>query len=177
MRASCEKQIFSQRARLYRKQLTMHESIQESLSSLRSRGGHGFPAFNAARLALRIATIFFACERVSSRRLARPPRRPISARYSCIFLSVPAIKASNIYRKPLTIYTKFILTFGRIVLGKGAEVRARHGTSPSDWQSGLALREISSRIRKCRRLPFVKAIRRIVLLLGQLRESARATFL
>ena len=41
----------------------------EALSNLRSRGGHGFPVFNAARLASRIATIFFACTRVSSRRL------------------------------------------------------------------------------------------------------------
>src|SRR5437879_6066261 len=32
-------------------------------------------------------TICFACERVSSRRLARPPRRPISARYSRTLLS------------------------------------------------------------------------------------------
>ena len=54
---------------------------RESLSNLRSRGGHGFPAFTAARLASRIATICFACARVSSRRLATPPRRPIFARY------------------------------------------------------------------------------------------------
>src|SRR6267378_812421 len=35
-----------------------------SFNSLRSRGGHGFPAFTAARLASRIATICFACTRV-----------------------------------------------------------------------------------------------------------------
>ena len=52
-----------------------------SFNSLRSRGGHGFPAFTAARLASRIATICFACARVSSRRLASPPRLPIVARY------------------------------------------------------------------------------------------------
>ena len=38
--------------------------------------------------------------------------------------------------------------FGRIVLGEGAEVLARHGTSPSDWRSGLALRALPSRIQK-----------------------------
>ena len=54
---------------------------QESLSNLRLRGGQGLPAFKAARFISRIATIFFACARVSSRRLASPPRRPIFARY------------------------------------------------------------------------------------------------
>lgn len=35
-------QIFSQLALMHRKRLTMHKSIQESLRSLRSRGGHCF---------------------------------------------------------------------------------------------------------------------------------------
>jgi len=104
---------------LHRKRLTMHKSIQESLSSLRSRGGHGFPAFNAARLASRIATIFFACERVSSRRLARPPRRPISARYSCIFFSVAAISASNIHHKLLMMYAEFYRNVRQNCAGRG----------------------------------------------------------
>jgi hypothetical protein len=39
-----------------------------SLSDLRSRGGQGFPAFNAARLASRIAIICRACDLVNSRR-------------------------------------------------------------------------------------------------------------
>jgi hypothetical protein len=56
-----------------------------SLNSLLSRGGHAFPAFNAARFASRIATICFACERVSLRRLASPPRLPMAARYSLTF--------------------------------------------------------------------------------------------
>ena len=56
-----------------------------SFNSLLSRGGHGFPAFTAARLASRIATICFACARVSSRRLASPPRLPMAARYSPTF--------------------------------------------------------------------------------------------
>jgi hypothetical protein len=60
---------------------------QRSLSCLRSRelvGGQGLPAFKAARLPSRIATIWRACDLVSSRRLARPPRFPILARYSRI---------------------------------------------------------------------------------------------
>src|SRR5438093_3795160 len=57
-----------------------------SFNSLRSRGGHGFPALSAARLASRIATICFACERVSSRRLASPPRLPMAGR-NCRTLS------------------------------------------------------------------------------------------
>src|SRR4029077_14435532 len=68
---------------------------QESLSNLRSRGGHDFPAFNATRLASRIATIFFACTRVISRRLATPPRRPIFARYSRTRFSASVIVSQN----------------------------------------------------------------------------------
>ena len=69
---------------IHHKLLMMHHTSKRSqvnLSNLRLRGGHGFPAFNATRLASRIATIFFACARVSSRRLASPPRWPIFARY------------------------------------------------------------------------------------------------
>jgi hypothetical protein len=77
------------------KPLTIHKLIQESLSSLRSRGGHCFPIRWAARLASRIATIRFACDRVSSRRLARPPRRPIAARYSRTFFSVLVISVTK----------------------------------------------------------------------------------
>ena len=69
---------------MHHKPLMMrHTSMwsQVNLSNLRLRGGHGLPALNAARLASRIATICLACERVSSRRLATPPRRPIFARY------------------------------------------------------------------------------------------------
>jgi len=51
-----------------------------SFNDLRLRGGHAFPAFIAARFASRIATICFACERVSSRRLAKPPPLPMAAR-------------------------------------------------------------------------------------------------
>jgi hypothetical protein len=51
-----------------------------SFNSFRSRGGHAFPALIAARFASRIATICLACERVSSRRLASPPRLPMPAR-------------------------------------------------------------------------------------------------
>ncbi len=66
---------------LYHKPLTMDQFCYVSFRSLRLRGGHAFPALIAARLASRIATICFACERVSSRRLARPPRLPMAARY------------------------------------------------------------------------------------------------
>jgi hypothetical protein len=59
-------------------------SAYESFGSLRLRGGHGFPCLSAARFISRIATIWRACDLVSSRRLARPPRFPISARYSRI---------------------------------------------------------------------------------------------
>ena len=127
---------------MHRKRPTMQKSIQESLSSLRSRGGHCFPVRWAARLASRIATICFACDRVSSRRLASPPRHPIAARYSRTFFSVLVIRATNIYHKPLMMHAKFIVTFGRIVFGEDAGVRARHRTSPSDWRTGLALRAL-----------------------------------
>jgi hypothetical protein len=50
--------------------------------SLRDSFGAGPPFFFAARLASRISTISFACSRVSSLRLASPPRLPISAKYS-----------------------------------------------------------------------------------------------
>ena len=70
-----------QRAELmYRKRLTIDQFCHVSFSSLRPRGGQDFPALSAARLASRIATICLACERVSSRRLASPPRLPIAAR-------------------------------------------------------------------------------------------------
>ena len=95
LRAHCKDKIFSQRALMHRKPLTIHKLIQESLSSLRSRGGHCFPIRWAARLASRIATIRFACDRVSSRRLARPPRRPIAARYSRTFFSVLVISVTK----------------------------------------------------------------------------------
>ena len=42
---------------MHHKRLMMHRICYLSFNSLRSRGGHGFPAFNAARLASRIATI------------------------------------------------------------------------------------------------------------------------
>ena len=51
----------------------MDQILYESFSSLRSRGGQGLPAFVAARLASRIATICLACDLVSSRRLPMPP--------------------------------------------------------------------------------------------------------
>ena len=79
---------------MHHKPLMMcHTSMwsQVNLSNLRLRGGHGLPALNAARLASRIATICLACERVSSRRLATPPRRPIFARYSRTRFSVSVI--------------------------------------------------------------------------------------
>ena len=69
-----------------------------SFNSLWSRGGHAFPALIAARLASRIATICFACERVSSRRLAKPPRFPIAARYartSFLFFTITAAKNAS----------------------------------------------------------------------------------
>jgi DEAD/DEAH box helicase len=72
---------------IYHKRLTIDHPTHRSLSCLRSRGlvgGQALPAFKAARLASRIATIWRACDLVSSRRLARPPRFPISARYSRI---------------------------------------------------------------------------------------------
>ena len=73
-----------------------------SFNSLRSRGGHGLPAFTAARLASRIATICFACARVSSRRLASPPRLPMAARYSPTFFCASFISMVAImYHKRL----------------------------------------------------------------------------
>jgi hypothetical protein len=87
-------------ALIYRKRLTIDAgNAQESFRSRRSRGGHAFPAFSAARFASRIATILFACARVSSRRLARPPRRPIFARYSYTRFSVSIYPASILHRK------------------------------------------------------------------------------
>ena len=65
------------------------------MSNLRLRGGHGLPALIAARFISRIATICFACERVSSRRLAKPPRLPIAARYSRTSFLVFVINAAK----------------------------------------------------------------------------------
>jgi hypothetical protein len=81
---------------MYRKRLTIDQFCHVSFSSLRSRGGQDFPALSAARLASRIATICFACERVSSRRLASPPRLPMAAKYSCTFFCAFFISTSPI---------------------------------------------------------------------------------
>jgi hypothetical protein len=93
---------------IHRKPLSMYLEKQcyESLSALRLGGGHGFPSFNAACFASRMATICFACERVSSRRLARPPRRPIFARYSRTRFSAPVIECSTMHRKRLMMQGK-----------------------------------------------------------------------
>jgi len=83
---------------MYRKRLTMNRFCYPSFNSLWSREGHAFPALIAARLASRIATICFACERVSSRRLAKPPRFPIAARYartSFLFFMITAAKDAS----------------------------------------------------------------------------------
>jgi len=60
-----------------------------SFKSLRLRGGHGLPAVIAARFNSRIATIFRACDLVNSRRLVRPPRLPMAARYWRGYVSAP----------------------------------------------------------------------------------------
>jgi hypothetical protein len=62
-----------------------------SFNSFRSRGGQGLPALITARFNSRIATICRACDLVSPRRLARPPRRPIPARYSRTFFCASLI--------------------------------------------------------------------------------------
>jgi hypothetical protein len=64
---------------------------QVNLSNLRLRGGHGLPALIAARFISPDRDICRACDLVSSRRLATPPRRPISARYSRTHFSVSVI--------------------------------------------------------------------------------------
>jgi hypothetical protein len=83
-------------------------SAQWSLSRLRSRGslgGHGFPAFTAARLASRVATICLACDFVSSRRPAAPPRLPMCARYSRMFFCASVIPEQfNLHHKPLMMH-------------------------------------------------------------------------
>ena len=62
--------------------------------------------FNAARFASRIATICFACERVSSRRLARPARRPIFAKG----VAAKSTKAALIcQRRPRAIVTRVLI--------------------------------------------------------------------
>jgi len=55
---------------------------------LASRGGQDLPARSAARFISRIATIWRACDLLSSRRLALPPIEPMYARYSCTCFSV-----------------------------------------------------------------------------------------
>ena len=108
---------------MYRKPLTIWITIGYlSFNSLRSRGGHAFPALIAARFTSRIAAICFACERVSSRRLVRPPRFPIAARYARTFFCASFISTPQImHHKPLTIGPSTFKIFGM-----GAEVRGLH---------------------------------------------------
>ena len=77
---------------------------QVNLSNLRLRGGHGFPAFNAARLASRIATIFFACARVSSRRLAETAASPYPGQiFPHVFLIFCHYGPQAMHHKPVTM--------------------------------------------------------------------------
>ena len=121
----------------------MHSKAhQESLSNLRSRGGHGFPAFNAARLASRIATIFFACARVSSRRLATPPRRPMFARYSRTRFSASVIEASFMHRKPVMMRGKKVQNESRL-----KRTKVRFGEPPKPAREPHALPSLRPRLQ------------------------------
>src|SRR6266481_2824070 len=109
---------------MHHNRLTMDELKldYESVSNLRLRGGHGLPALIAARFISRMATIFRACDLVSSRRLVSPPRRPIVARYSRTFFSASVIDAlQSIHHKRLMMQEVKSRETGR---SAGARVRA-----------------------------------------------------
>jgi hypothetical protein len=118
---------------------------------LRSRGGHDFPALIAARFISRIATICRACDLVSSRRLARPPRRPIVARYFCKCFLASVIETSMMHHKRLTMHQarrvaressaslpKSTLATGRVRPRGGLHWALRPRNSVSDASNQLA---------------------------------------
>lgn len=87
-----------------------------------------FAGFERGAFGLRMATIFFACARVSSRRPAEPPRLPMRARYSrtCFCASVMLSCArKTLHHKRLTMQARPSSDVQRHVPGGEAPLLAR----------------------------------------------------